>query len=374
VSNRLRVAWVVKAWATGGVERMILDLMPQFADTVDVVPIAALAEPADLIPALRRSGVRPGVLGGPTWPARLRAFVEREQPAVVHLHGPFVGGLGRLALYGVNVAVAYTEHSLWSSYRFGTRQLNAATFTRNDAVAAVSDAVAEEIVRSRLGARVRDRLSVVRNGIDADVVRRDAERSDGIRHELRSPSYVCVGHLRTRKGIDVLLDAAPLIARSVPQARGFVVGDGEDSASLRAHQQRVAASTVELMGRRDDARAIAANADVFVVPSRVEGMPLALLEAMALERPIVATRIGSLPELLTHDRDALLVPPGDAQALADAIVHLLQAPTRARALGRAARQTVERKANVAATAAAYLDLYDAAVARRAGERVDVASR
>jgi glycosyltransferase involved in cell wall biosynthesis len=85
---------------------------------------------------------------------------------------------------------------------------------------------------------------------------------------------------------------------------------------------------------------------------------------MALERPIVATRVGSLPDLLTHDRDALLVPPGDAHALADAIVQLLQAPERAQALGRAARRTVEREANVRATAAAYLDLYNAAVARR----------
>jgi glycosyltransferase involved in cell wall biosynthesis len=368
MKERLQVAWIVKAWATGGAERMILDLMPHLADTVDLVPIAALAEPADLMPALQRAGMQPRVLGGPSWPARLRAFVDRDRPAIVHLHGPFVGGLGRLALYGAPVAVVHTEHSIWSSHRFGARHLNAATFARNDGVAAVSDAVAEEILRSRLGARTRDRLRVVRNGIDAQVARRDAERGDSLPRELRSPSYVCVGHLRARKGIDVLLDAAPLIALAFPQARGFVVGEGEDAASLHAHQQRVAAGTVNLLGRRDDARAITGHADVFVVPSRVEGMPLALLEAMALERPIVATRVGSLPKFLTHERDALLVPPDDPRALADAIVQLLQAPDRAQALGRAARRTVEREANVTVTAAEYLALYDAAVVRRAGTR------
>jgi glycosyltransferase involved in cell wall biosynthesis len=368
MTKRLRVAWFVKAWATGGAERMILDLMPHLTGRVDLLPIAALGEPSDLMPALYRAGMHPRVLGGPAWPARLRLFVERERPDLVHSHGPFVGGVGRLALYGAPVAVVHTEHSMWSSHRFGTRHLNAATYNRNDAVAAVSDAVAEEIIRSRPGARVRDRLRVLPNGIDVDVVRRDAERADGLPDELRSPSYVCVGHLRARKGVDVLLDAAPLVARAVPDAHGFIVGDGEDAASLLAHQQRVAAETVTLMGRRDDARAIAAHADVFIVPSRVEGMPLALLEAMALERPIVATRVGSLPRLLTHEHDALLVPPDDAAALADAIVQLLEAPKRAQELGRAARRTVEREADVTATAAAYLELYDAALGRRDGAR------
>jgi glycosyltransferase involved in cell wall biosynthesis len=375
--TRLRVVWVVKAWSTGGAERMLLDLLPRLATDVDVIPVAALSRPDDLAPALERAGLRPRVLdGGPraagwrsragaaSWPLRLRKLVRTERPDVVHTHGPLVGGLGRAGLLGAPVAVVHTEHSVWSSYRRPSRWLNALTFARNDGVAAVSAAVADEILGSRSGARTRQRLRVIRNGVDIATVRAEAIQCASVPEALRSPSYVCVGHLRHRKGIDVLLEAAVDIERAMPDARGFIVGDGEDAVALRAQPSALGLSTVTMMGLRDDARAIIARCDVFVVPSRVEGMPLALLEAMALERPIVATRVGGIPELLTHERDALLVPSEDPHALGAAIVRVLGDPALAARLAAAGRQVVEREADAATVAASYVDLYRAAIARR----------
>ncbi len=337
-----KVAWVVKAWATGGAERMVLDLAPFFGDDVELVLFAAHREPDDLVPALEAAGMHPRVLGSP-WPRELRRAVAREHIDIVHTHGPYVGGVARLALGGSKVALVHTEHSVWSSHRMPTRLLNRLTFGRNNAVIAVSDAVAAEIH----GSNVR----VIRNGIDVETVRADAAR--GLESPIPdAPRYVCVGHLRHRKGVDVLLRASHFI----PDARGVVVGEGEDAASLRTLRAELGAP-VELLGNRPDARAIIAAADVFVVPSRTEGTPLALLEAMALERPIVATAVGGLPELLTNDENALLVPPESPAALAGAIVRLLGDRDLAERLGAAARATVEREASARVTAADYLDVY-----------------
>jgi len=350
----MRVAWVVKAWATGGAERMLLDLLPFFSGEVEVVALAALAKPDDLVPVLTAAGVEPRGLGSLAWPLQLRRIVQRERIDVVHFHGPYVGAFGRPALYCVPVGVVHTEHSVWSSHRRPTRLVNALSFGRNDAVVAVSGAVAGEIAGSR--ARGRSRVRVIRNGIDVDVVRADADRplTAPIHDALR---YVCVGHLRHRKGVDVLLDASVLLAREFPEANGVVVGEGEDAVQLREHRDRVGATHVELVGNRPDARAITGAADVFVIPSRTEGTPLALLDAMALERPIVATAVGGLPELLRHEENALLVAPDDPSALAGAIARLLRDRPLAGRLGAAARATVERDARAQVTAAAYLDVY-----------------
>jgi glycosyltransferase involved in cell wall biosynthesis len=364
VTARPRVAWVVKAWETGGAERMLLDLHPHLRDHVDIVAYAAHATPDDLMPALRAAGIEPRVVGGAAWPGQLRRIVGQEQIDVVHTHGPYAGAFGRAGLLGSKVAVVHTEHSVWSSHRRPTRVLNELTYRRNDAVAAVSNEVAAEIRASHVGRALGARLCVVRNGIDVDIVRADAANDGNLPVDLRTPSYACVGHLRHRKGTDVLLDAAPLIASAIAEVRGFVVGDGEDAAALHDHRRRVGAESVTLLGRRDDARALTARADVFVIPSRVEGMPLALLEAMALARPIVATAVGSIPDLLTSEHDALLVPPENPRALADAVIQLLEDPLRAKTLGQNALRVVEREASAATTAATYLNLYGSAVTER----------
>jgi glycosyltransferase involved in cell wall biosynthesis len=338
----VKVAWVVKAWATGGAERMVLDLAPHFGDDVQLELFAARARPNDLVPVLERAGMQPRVLGAP-WPRELRLAVAREGIDIVHTHGPYVGGIARLALVRSNTALVHTEHSVWSSHRLPTRVLNRVTIGRNRAVIAVSDAVAAE-----MGGRD---VQVIRNGVDVDVVR--SEAAGGVREPIApSPRYVCVGHLRHRKGVDVLLRAS----LAIPDAQGIVAGDGEDAAQLRELCRELDAP-VDLLGNRADARAITAAADVFVIPSRTEGTPLALLEAMALERPIVATAVGGLPELLTDELNALLVPPEDPPALAAAVVRLLNDRDLAERLGTAARATVEREASARATAAAYLDVY-----------------
>jgi glycosyltransferase involved in cell wall biosynthesis len=148
------------------------------------------------------------------------------------------------------------------------------------------------------------------------------------------------------------------VMTNIADATLLVVGDGPDRQALEA---AAPAERVRFLGTRLDARELLGAADVVVIPSRSEGLPLAALEAMAAGRPIVATAVRGLRDLLEDGRTALLVPPGDAQALAAAVRRLLDDPELARSLGDAALQEAGRYTEDAMVDA-YLRLY-AEVAR-----------
>ena len=148
-----------------------------------------------------------------------------------------------------------------------------------------------------------------------------------------------MANFRVEKAHGDLLKAAALVRRSVPDVRFLLVGQGplEDQVRRQAEQLGLG-DTVIFAGFREDVPRLAAALDVFALSSRHEGLSIALMEAMALGRPPVVTSVGGLPELVTHDRHGLLVPPGDPAALAAGIVTVLQDPALAERLGSAARR------------------------------------
>jgi glycosyltransferase involved in cell wall biosynthesis len=139
------------------------------------------------------------------------------------------------------------------------------------------------------------------------------------------------------KGGDVLLDALPAIIERHPRVQVTIAGPGEPPARLAAVNGR--ATWLGWLDAGAKARALR-EADIFLMPSTSEGLPVALLEAMAYGKPIVATRVGGIPDVLADGTEGLLVPPGDAAALADAVAALVGDPDRAWALGRAAKERV----------------------------------
>jgi glycosyltransferase involved in cell wall biosynthesis len=139
------------------------------------------------------------------------------------------------------------------------------------------------------------------------------------------------------KGGDVLLDALPAIIDRHPGVQVTIAGPGEPPARLAAVNGR--ATWLGWLDADAKARALR-EADIFLMPSTTEGLPVALLESMAYGKPIVATRVGGIPDVLADGTEGLLVPPGDVTALADAVVTLVGDPDRAWALGRAAKERV----------------------------------
>jgi glycosyltransferase involved in cell wall biosynthesis len=162
-----------------------------------------------------------------------------------------------------------------------------------------------------------------------------------------------VGRLSAGKGVDVLLRAMAELMRFEPRVELTIVGDGAEANRVRMLAQELGVlDSVKFAGfivSPDELVRVLSDIGIVVVPSRTEGVPLALLEAMALGRAVVATRVGGIPSVLEDARNGLLVPPEDPQALSVAILRLVQDPALAFRLARAAREdsvryTVQRQA------------------------------
>jgi glycosyltransferase involved in cell wall biosynthesis len=215
------------------------------------------------------------------------------------------------------------------------------------------------------------KLVVVRNGIRHRAPRRGrAAVRAGLGLGARDRVVLTVGRLAEQKGHRSLCRAVPAILERAPNARFLWAGDGPLEGELRALARRLGVDeTVRFLGRRDDVPDLLGAADLFVLPSLFEGLPLAVLEAMAAGLPVVATRAGGTAEVVDDGVTGHLVPAGDVAALADAVADLLRHPARARVWGRAGRARFEREFHAGRmareTAEVYRGLLDAARTERA---------
>jgi glycosyltransferase involved in cell wall biosynthesis len=182
-----------------------------------------------------------------------------------------------------------------------------------------------------------------------------------------APIVGVVARLEPEKGHPTLLEAWPAVRTAVPDARLLIVGEGSQRELLEVQAASLglldgAAPAVVFTGRRDDVPAVTAALDVAVLPSYREAQGLSILEAMALSRPVVASAVGGIPEMIDDGRTGLLVPPKDAAALAGALTRLLRDPVEAERLGRAGHDLVHERFCVEQMVRAVETIYDDAVA------------
>jgi len=237
-------------------------------------------------------------------------------------------------------------------------------FRLADAVVCVSEAVERDVARC---ADDLDKLCTVYSGIDLAVFRA-AARPGSVRRELRIPPSVPVlshiAQITPWKGHEFLLAALPRVLDKFPALRVLLVGrpmSPDDARFLRVLRRRVdeagLARAVVFTGWRRDVPSVIADSDLIVMPSRAEPFGRAALEALALGKPVVASRSGGLPELVRHRETGLLVDYGDARALADALLLLLSSPDLRRRLGLAAAADAERF-DISRTVLQVQNLYD----------------
>ena len=184
--------------------------------------------------------------------------------------------------------------------------------------------------------------------------------------DLPQDAIICtaVGRLVPVKGYDVLVSAMQRVASQAPQLFCLIVGEGEAKEDLAAQiRQTGLEGRVRLLGYydRENAMAILKSSDIFVMPSRYEGTPIALLEAAALARPILASDTGGIPELVQHGEHAFLVPPGDRTALAQGLLKLALDREYAGILGQNAQQRVHKKFNLESQLTATWQAYQKAL-------------
>jgi glycosyltransferase involved in cell wall biosynthesis len=365
----VRVLALTKGLGPGGAERLLVTFAALGnRRRVELSAAYLLPWKDHLTEPLHDLGVRTTCLDGrrpldPGWARRLRRLVRDEQIDVVHVHSPLVAAVARVALRTTRrrPALVGTEHNLWTSHRRPTRWANRVTIGLQDSTLAVSEEVTASMPR-----RVRARTEVVIHGVDQPAIVGRRDERDAARGELGlRPDdlvVVTVANLRANKDYANLLAAASQLIPRHPTLRFLSVGQGPLQQELAARLDALGlGERFRFLGYQADAVRVLVAADVFCLPSRYEGLPIALLEAMAAGLPVVATAVGGVPSVVTEGVEGRLVPAGDPTALADALEELTDASVRDR-FGRAA---ADRAAAFGAQPAVdrHQDLYEA-VSRR----------
>lgn len=302
--------------------------------------------------ALRNLGDVTGWLDLPGM-IRLLPHIRRASIVHCHSHAPFSClAFLFLATRGCHRRVMVTEHGL-GAIRFLRRRklstplrvmrsiklrvllhLKGRALARVDRIVTVCDDH-RRILAEYFGAALQDKAMTIHSGIDPRPYRtaRSAHaRPAGVpRGRL---TVTTIAALNNAKGLTYLVQAFPDVVRHHPRARLFLVGEGHIRKDLEREIHVLGMQRqISLTGHRDDVPALLAASDVVVLPSLYEGSPLSLLEAMAAAKPVIATEVGGIPEIVVHGKTGILIPPRDPQALAAALVDLLGSTARRRRLG-----------------------------------------
>jgi sugar transferase (PEP-CTERM/EpsH1 system associated) len=351
-----KIVHVVLSLAPGGLERLVCDLSQETIASGMEVVICCLDTRGALASSVEQHGIRvelvkrSGGLDLGLIPKLIR-FFRRERPAVVHTHGPdpmfygawaalFAGVPTRLhTLHDTMLADAPWRHRL--KFKLAARALHF--------LVAVSKA-AEHIAAGEL---TTTRLLTIQNGID----QKRFSPSAAPRHSS-SCIIGTVARLSPEKGIDRLIDAFAALATRHPAIQLLIAGDGPARPALVEQVNRLGLTDrVTFTGHCDRVKSVLDRLDVFVLPSLTEGIPLALLEAMAAGVPVIATAVGGVPEVVEDGVSGVLVPADDVTALAGAIDQIVADPSRRRDLAQNGRTRVVDRFSLSAMAAAYRELY-----------------
>jgi glycosyltransferase involved in cell wall biosynthesis len=301
----------------------------------------------------RAPGFRPGIA------LRLASLARSVGAGLLHCHhySPFV--YGRLAASLVpGVHVVFTEHGRLSDAPPSSKRrwANRALMTGSLDVCAVSHDLRAHMIREGAPST----LEVIWNGIEAGLQPTHQDRSLS-RHQLGADAgdwvVGTVARLDPVKDLALLLTAFLAVHRAEPRAKLVVIGDGPERRALGDHAEALGIGhRVSWLGYREDARALATGFDVYGNSSASEGISLTILEAMAAERPVVATRVGGTPEVVVHGTTGLLVER-HAAALEEALLALSRDPARADSMGREGRLRVKTHFSLETMVGRYERLY-----------------
>jgi glycosyltransferase involved in cell wall biosynthesis len=351
LSKPLSITHIISRLAVGGAQQLLLDSCLELMARGHKVQVIGL-RPASMAAEFRERGIPVTELAmngaaslGTLW--RLTSLLRSQRPDVVHTHLGRADSCGRVAAFLAQVpAIVSTLHNLepWKSQAW-MRWTDAATSRLADRLIACSERVAQHV--RELGLVPARKITVVQNGIRlADWASEPSpEAVSTLRASLGTAAgtYVLgvVARLEEQKGHEHLFHALAAVGAGMPNYSLWLVGEGSQQAALaRRAAQLGLQSKISFLGPRRDLRLVYAALDLVVLPSLWEGLPIALLEAMACRRPIVATTVGGVPEVISHGQNGLLCAPRDVRGLGAAILRCRSNRAWAEGLGTSAFEHV----------------------------------
>ncbi len=365
------VVHVIDEMPAEGAQRLIVEVVRNGSSRFRYSVLCMVREGL-LADELRRSGVavhclqrRPGVDPG-TIPALL-AWMRRERPDVIHTHLYNADCYARLAAWLARVPGRFSTRHSSRPWPTPMRRRIARWIGRLSHTTVACGADVQRMLVTEDGLDATQVRSIA-NGIDLG--RFDRADRGKLRRELGLAEdevlIGVVGRLIPLKGHQQLIDAlAQLQRQGLTRWQAVFVGGGELHETLQgAIATAGLQGRIHLLGVRSDMADVLAALDVYAMPSHHEGLPMALLEAMAASRAVVASAVGSIPEVIRDGVSGLLVPPQDVPALAQALLRPMTDPDLRQSLGREARQTVLDRFSAQRTAQAYEALYDEVLGHR----------
>jgi glycosyltransferase involved in cell wall biosynthesis len=348
--DKIKIMRVITQLPVGGVERTLSRLLPKLKSDSFRVMVCCTDNRGELAQVLEEAGIPVSLIRlrsrwDPVGICKLARQMRREQIQVVHTHmyASSISGVVAAKLAKVPVIIA-NIHSLHEWHTKRRVWIAAKLFSAVDRVVAVSDCIRQDLLQKlELDPQ---KVVTIHNGIDLP---RFDQSIDGTSQRrqlgIGDDELVigAIGRLVRFKGFNYLLEAARIINLQWPKFKLVIVGGGELKHGLKQQAQELGiAEKVIFTGRQEDVFPFLAGFDIMVISSITEGLPIASLEAMAMGKAVVASRVGGIPEVVEDGVSGLLVPPRNPESLAQAVIDLLKKPELRKSMGQAGRARVEK--------------------------------
>lgn len=370
--RRIHVMQVTFGMGIGGMERMIMELCRHVDPARFRLSICCISHRGPLADEMEAEGVKVIYCADQSRRGKylrgmeLARIFQENQVDLLHTHHmpAFIDSTIGARLAKVPILIN-TDHCKKYPLPRHWQVLEKTASLFADTIVAVSEHTRQDLIRYQKIAPKK--LQVIYNGMDIKLTRKETPAQ--IREEFGfTPDDVIVGtvgRLEAQKGLALLVDAIPSVVRRVPTAKFLIVGGGSEQQQLLERAERLGVrDRLVITGWRRDAIDLMQVFECFAQTSVFEGMPMALIEAMALSKPIVATAVGGVAEVVEHGVTGELVRSRDAQAVADAIAKVVADRTVARRTGAAGRARFEERFTARAMVTQYERLYDHYLAQK----------
>lgn len=375
--EKINLAHLITAWQEGvyGGERVVLNLASSidrskfnvvvvaFGKEEDRIPLLKAAKakniPVDTIPSRKRYDVR-GIFD-------VKRMIRKHKIDIIHCHGYKSDVLSFFAALFSNVKLVTTLHGWWIGTSLKSRTYNALdlfVIRFFDKVIVVSQSLFESLIS---GGHSRKKTILIPNCVD---VKKFEEIKDlgGTRDDLGVPKEATllgtVSRLTEEKGHTYLIDAFAKILRKFNNSYLIIAGEGPLEGSLRAKARDLGlAERVIFTGFREDVAGIIAAMDIFLMPSISEGLPMAVLEAMAARKPIIASNVGGIPSVIHDKETGLIIEPGDPDSIVEAVTILLKDKILSTELANNAAKFVGEKFSLSNMVSKYEEVYIEAISK-----------